>query len=415
MSYPLAINHSQAIKLIAAQVSAFALGTEVININNATGRILAEDLLATRNVPEHDSSRMDGYAINLAALQMLDADVGAEYVLELGSAVHAAAQNERVSCGQLAIPVMTGAVLPQDADAIIIKEQVCIDNNKIHFNQLPKKHQYFRTAGADIQAGQVVIKAEQQISMAHLGLMASLGLTTVTVTKQPRVALMMSGDELVQPGEVNQLGQTYDANSGMLKQLLISMGCEVESFATIADRESLVQARFEQLKQMNFDFIITVGGVSMGDKDWIPQVLNELGEVVFHKVRVKPGFPLLFGQLGKSLFFGLPGNPVSAYTTLCQYVFSAIKVLNQQAIHKQVWRADLLHDWHKSHFRREYLRGFFDVGGDGHIQVRVCGKQQSSRIESLAEANCFIVLDEAHNELKVGDRVNIQPFSQFKV
>ena len=242
-----------------------------------------------------------------------------------------------------------------------------------------------------------------------------MGLAEIEVYKQPQVALMMSGDELVQPGMTCMSGQIYDANTVMLLSLLTGMGCAVEVLDTMTDTEDAVNQRLTSLQQQNYDIIISVGGVSMGDKDWIPSVLQRQGEVLFHKVKVKPGFPIIFGCLGSAVYFGLPGNPVSAYTTLCQYVFPALQSLNKQCCKQVTWRATLSHDLQKTHDRREYLRGYYDTDSDGQIQVTVCGGQQSSRIESLADANCFILLDEGQYDLKTNSSVFIQPFSQFKV
>jgi molybdopterin molybdotransferase len=412
MTFPKSINHSQAVKLILQQLEDKVMGIELLALPSVCGRILAEPVEAPIDVPAFDCSRMDGYAINVHHLQ--SGEQAPNYVLNLGEAIHAAAQSQTELCEDRAIPIMTGGMLPSDANAIVLKEQASIKDNQLHFNELPKKGQHIRTAGSDLQQGRVVMKAGQRITAAHLGLLSSLGLSVVKVFKQPNVALMMSGDELVQPGGICLPGQIYDANSTMLQTVLTEMGCQVKVLDALSDSEDAVTHCFQSLKQQDYDVIISVGGVSMGDKDWIPQVLEQQGTVVFHKVRIKPGFPMIFGRLADALFFGLPGNPVSAYTTLCQYVFPALQKLKMQGNQKLIWRASLSHDLNKTHYRREYLRGYYDAHSDGQIQVAVCGGQQSSRIESLADANCFIVLDESHYALKAGSAVSIQPFLQFK-
>ncbi|VAW47837.1 Molybdopterin biosynthesis protein MoeA [hydrothermal vent metagenome] len=412
MTYPKSINHSQAAKLIKRELEGSALGTELMPLNAASGRILAQPITAPIDVPAFACSRMDGFAINLHHLPPNKQT--STYVLALGEAIHAAAQSQSEWCVDRAIPIMTGGMLPSDANAIVLKEHGTIKENKLHFSDLPNKDQYIRTAGADLKQGQMVIKSGQSLTVAHLGLLSSLGLSEVEVFKRPLVALMMTGDELVQPGSYCLPGQVYDANKVMLSALLTGMGCDVQVLDTLTDSEAAVTKRMASLQQLNCDVIISVGGVSMGDKDWIPSVLEEQGEVVFHKVRVKPGFPMIFGRLKNTLFYGLPGNPVSAYTTLCQYVFPLIRKLNKQSIHKLTWRVSLSHDLNKTHYRREYLRGYYDTDSDGRIQVTVCGGQQSSRIESLAGANCFVVLDESQYDLKTGASISIQPFLQFK-
>lgn len=413
MTFLKSINHSQALKLIIKQLEGAQLDIEKLAPQSAVGLILAETVTAPINVPAFDCSRMDGFAINLQHLQ--SNQQSNSYVLSLGQAIHAKAQAEIGLCHDLAIPIMTGGLLPKDANAILLKEQATIKNNQLHFSERPCRGQFIRATGSDLKQGQVVIKGGQRITAAHVGLLASLGLSEIKVFKQPRVALMMSGDELVQAGEVCLPGQCYDANSAMLSILLTEMGAEVDVLETLADTEAAVMQRLKTLKQQSYDLIVSVGGVSMGEKDWIPTVLQHQGEVVFHKVQVKPGFPMMFGQLGRAVFYGLPGNPVSAYTTLTQYVFPAIQILSQQPSHKITWRAKLNHDLSKKHYRREFMRGIYDIDSEGQMHVSVCGGQQSSRIESLADANCFVVLDEAQDELKTDANVNIQPFEQFRV
>ncbi len=414
-----ALNHSQAIKLIIQHAEKLTSTHETIALADAFGRTTATAITAPINVPSAACSSMDGYAINLSEIQANQTDTAntsrpTEYVLKIGQPIHAAKQSRQLSCDEMALPIMTGGLLPVDADGIVLKEHGQVKEGSLYFDKLPKKGEYIRTSGSDLQLGQTVVKANQDLCVASLGLLSSLGIAEVQVLSKPRVALMMTGDELVQPGNPCAAGQIYDSNSVMLSHLLQEMGCQVTLFQTLEDSEKAVNRRLEDLAKEAFHFIITVGGVSMGEKDWIPKALSQQGTVVFHKLRIKPGFPLLFGELGQSLFYGLPGNPVSSYTTLCQYVFPAIQSMTQQAPHLTSWRAMLAHDIKKSHLRREYMRGMFEVDHQGSLQVSVCGGQQSSRIESLSQANCFIVLNESQQDLFAGDTVVIQPFTDFR-
>ena len=415
MSFPKKINHSQAVTLILQQVENKKVTNEFLSLDCSLGRVLAGPVTAPVDVPAFECSRMDGYAINLNILQSRQQASG--YVLSLGDAIHATAQSQTVLCKNKAIPIMTGGMLPVDANAIVLKEQAIIENNELSFTELPKEGEYIRTAGSDLQKNQAVVESFQRLNSAHLGLLASLGLSKVKVLKQPHVVLMMTGDELVKPGMSCLPGQIYDANTTMLSALLTDMGCKVTVLDTLLDTKEAVSKRMASIKKMKCDVVISVGGVSMGDKDWIPLVLQEQGEVLFHKVQIKPGFPMLFGRLKNALFYGLPGNPVSAYSTLCQYVFPVIQKLKKQCSKKITWHATLCHDLPKTHSRCEFFRGYYerisDMAEGNQIQVTICGGQQSSRIESLADANCFVVLDEAQYDLKAGSRVNIQPFMQF--
>ncbi len=411
MTFPQSINHQQAIKLILQQLEKQELLSETINLNSASGRVLAEPLVAPVDVPAYDCSRMDGYAVNLKTIQTSNEDK--LYTLNLGEPIHAAAQTESVLCHDQAVPIMTGGMMPDDANAIILKEQVKLTHNQIEFKVLPKPGQFIRTVGSDIKQGELIIRSGQCLNVAHLGIIASIGINDVKVIKKPSMGLMMTGDELVQPGSNCLPGQIFDANTSMLSALLAKMGCEVSVLNGLADTQEAVSERMALLKHENYDVVISVGGVSMGDKDWIPAMLAQHGEVVFHKVLIKPGFPMIFGYLNGTLFYGLPGNPVSAYTTLCQYVFPAIQVLKKQQVQKMLWTAKLSHDLLKTHQRREYFRGFYHVDENGQFNVSIASNQQSSHIQVLADANCFVVVDQNPQELKVGSDVLIQPFSQF--
>ncbi len=416
MTYAKSISHSQALKMIINEAEQLMLLHETISVEHALGRVIATDVRAPIDVPAFDCSRMDGYAINLQQLQSQAKEENSEhdYVIGVGSPIHAQEQLTESLCAGKALPIMTGGMLPTDATAILIKEHATIKDGQLLFTNCPKNGAYIRRRGSDLKAGQVVIKAHTKLCAASLGLLSSLGLASVQVLKQPKVALMMTGDELVAPGKTCKLGQVFDANAIMLQQMLIQMGCHVTLLNPLKDSIPVVNKRLNQLKAEKYQMIISVGGVSMGDKDCMTQSLALHGDMIFHKIKVKPGFPMLFGRLNDALFYGLPGNPVSAYTTLCQYAFPAIKTLLNQVKQLSSVRAKLNHEIKNDHMRREYLRGFYDVDSGGMAQVSVCGGQQSSRIGSLAQANCFIVINEAQHDLRAGDDVQIQPFTQFQ-
>lgn len=414
MSYPTAINHKHAIQLIKESLADHKIKTETISLADAAGRILNKAVIAPNNVPEFNCSRMDGYAVNLNQISQKSSE-GNFYRCEIGEPIHAKAQSQLAQCNNQAVPVMTGALLPVDCNAIIIKENSRRIKNHIEFEKLPIEGMYIREAGSDLQKNQLVMDSDQLITAAHLGLLSSLGVNEVVVSKKPVVGLFITGDEIIELGKPCLPGQFYDANSLMLKQLLSDAGCDVKNFPVIGDDFEHVTNVFNSSVIHDCDIVITVGGVSMGDKDWIPQVVDKLGEIVFHKVKVKPGFPVLFGKIKQALFFGLPGNPVSAFTTTSQYVLTAIRLLLGYSEQSAYFDAELLHDWQKSHDRREFLRGFYVINEFSQLQVKVCGGQQSSRIESLSEANCFIELSESIRCFNQGDKVTIQPFQQFSL
>ena len=408
-TYLKSVSFSQAIKSITAVANQHELSTEQVTLDMAYGRYPAVDVLAMVDVPMADCSRMDGYAINHQFLRSQE-----QPKLPLGQAIHAGDQRPQGDCSQLATPVMTGAVLPPGTDSVVMKEHAIPEGALLTIDQPVQKGDHLRQQGSDVRAGKKIIQAHQRLAAGDLGLLASAGLDQLTVSCQPKVLLMMSGDELKAPGQPLQSGQAYDANTPMLTALLEQMGCEVQVLPCLADDEASVRQQLSSVRDSGADLVITVGGVSMGDRDYLPAALLELGQVVFHKVNIKPGFPLLFGTLHGALFFGLPGNPVSAFSCLFELVYPAVKCLYGSSSGGLLsWPARLTHEVSKSHLRREFMRGRYSVDAKGQLEVTVCGSQASSRTGSLAEANCLLVLNESQHDLAPGGQVMIHPFSQL--
>ncbi len=366
------------------------------------------------NVPEYDCSRMDGYAINYDYYRSLNH--GGR--LHLNPPIYAGTihHNQQIdaSFSASATPVMTGALMPPATDVVVMKEHATADGDELKIEENVVKRQNIRLAGSDIKKGQQILKRNTVIKTADLGVMSSLGLNKVEVYRKSKVALLMTGDELVSPGDPCAKGQVYDSNSLMLSKMLEQLGCDVSLFNVLLDSQKQTDEQFRSFVDSDYDLVVTVGGVSMGDKDWLPESLDTHGSVLFHKTRIKPGFPMLFGTLGEALFFGLPGNPVSAFTGFVQFVYPALLSMNQCSQQApMVWRAELLEDYAKKHMKREFVRGRYNMTASGGIEVVVCGGQQSSRIQSIAEANCLIVFNESQQDVKQGERVSIQPFSQL--
>ena len=412
MSYPKSVTFTQARKFIAELAAASSSAPVQLPLTQAVGRLLQEDVAAATDVPAWDCSRVDGFAFTLASLRQSENER-----LPINPAIHAGVDASEVESLSQAHPVMTGAMLPVGADTIVMKEHTSVtSDNTLQLNQAVEKGNFIRRQGDDLKAGQLVLKKGRRLRPEDMGLLASVGVSKVSVNVKPKVLLILTGDELVSPGATCEPGQIFDANSFMLSDLLTQMGCDVVAVKRLKDNRDHVNQVFEKLKSKSLDLIVSVGGVSMGDKDYIPDVLAEQGRIVFHKTGIKPGFPLLFGELGQAMYFGLPGNPVSAYTTMCQFIWPALRVKSGEAEMGNLnWRGKITHDVNKSHFRREFMRGYYVQSFDGSIEVTVCGGQQSSRIKSLTEANCFIVLDESQQDVVSGELVRIQPFHQFNV
>lgn len=409
MPFPCAIDFDTAIQLIQQTASQQTLRNESVPLASAVGRWAAKDLLAPLDVPAFACSRMDGYAIDYQCHQ-----TNPGQPMPVGAAIHAGKQASTIRCDQQAIPVMTGGKLPVDATTVVIKEQARVKDNQVWFDAV-EDGAHIRQPGSDVAAGQVLVSAHTRLKTTHLGLLASVGMAELPVKAKPHVALMMTGDELVQPGKACAPGEIYDANSTMLQVLLAQLGCQVTVFPPLQDSQAAVQQRLAELATGSYDLVLSVGGVSMGDKDWIPGVLQDLGHIIFHKVKVKPGFPLLFGQLGKGLYFGLPGNPVSAFSCLCQFVVPALDAMTAPLVAAMpTCSARLTHEVNKTHERHEFMRAHYQSDASGERLVTVAGGQQSSRIESLVQANCFVLLDDSKRLYAAGETVLIQPFYAFK-
>ena len=404
MSHPQSIPFQQALALVVEAAAQKSLATEQVTLTAALGRVSTSAVLAPIDVPGFAASRMDGFAINTKFLEG-----GQPHKLRIGAAIHASKQNQPYTCEDQAIPIMTGGMMPVDADAIIIKEQAQKLNGRLVFDVEPKAGQYIRPQGSDVQTGDVVLPANTQLDAPSLGQLASLGIDSIEVWRQPKVALMMCGDELVSPGEPCEPGEVYDANGVMLSSWLTSLGCQVTLLPPLADNQEHVIDRLKSINQERFDLMISVGGVSQGDKDWLPSSLMATGKIIFHKVTIKPGFPLLFGTLGKGLFFGLPGNPVSAFVTASQLIKPAIRSWYGQDVKPLVWQARLNHEWQKRHDRMEFLRAVYGVDEQGQLSVRIIDHQQSSHLGALVTANCLLVLSEEPQHLQKGQLVSVQP------
>ncbi|MCF6300470.1 MAG: molybdopterin molybdotransferase MoeA [Proteobacteria bacterium] len=406
MTYPHSISFDQALKIIRNTVDLCEFEDEKVSINQANNRVLATDVVATINVPAFDCSSMDGFAIRRSDLSE---SPNASFTLQ--KPIYAGQISQALKKGLFAVPIMTGAMMPTGADSIVIKEHANQEGDMVRFSQIPLKDAFIRLKGQDIKSGRTVLTKGQRLRPQDLGLLASVGCGTLSVAKQLRIKLLLTGDELIAPGEKLKKGQIYESVGVMLKSLFENLNCHVELAEFVADDRKQVKQVLQTVADSSHDIVITVGGVSAGDKDFIKDVLLDIGSVLFHKTRIKPGFPLLFGRLDSALFFGIPGNPVSAFTTTCQLVLPAIRWRNKEkAGITRYLSATISHDIAKSHYRREFLRAHFIQLPNGCLEVTVSGMQQSSRISSAVESNCFLILDESQQNLKQGHRVKIQAY-----
>ena len=391
----------EAIKACLSQI------TEVENlpIRDALGRVLAEDIVPKINVPAHDNSAMDGYAVRFSDL--LD---GETPLREIGAAL--AGKPFHGTIGKMqCVRVMTGAVMPEGTDTVVIQEVVKRDepDKRVLIPGGQKSGQNVRYAGEDLKIGVPVLAPGKFLLPAEIGLIASLGIGEVKVKRRLRVAFFSTGDELASVGTVLKEGEVYDSNRYTLHGMLSRLGVEIIDLGVVRDDPAALEAALRKASQ--YDAIVTTGGVSVGEADFIKQLMAKLGEVLFWKIAMRPGRPMAFGKIGNAALFGLPGNPVAVMVTFYQFVRDALLHLSGRnddyaiplltAISAQPLR--------KVPGRTEYQRGVvFREGNDW--KVRITGQQGSGVLRSMSEANCFIVLEHARGKIEAGERVSIQLF-----
>lgn len=384
-------------------------GAETVPIRAGLGRILAADVVSRIDVPAHTNSAMDGYALRGSDL-LPDAETRLEVI---GIAAAGRPFNGVVATGQC-VRILTGAPLPRGADTVVMQERVTREDDVAIVGTGQKPGQHVRQAGEDIARGDVALAAGSVLMPAELGILASVGVGEVSVRRRPRVAFFSTGDELCSVGERLGDGQIYDSNGYTIYGMLTRVGAEVIDMGVIRDDRAAIEDAFARASSCA-DAVVTSGGVSVGDADYVKETLEKTGSVGFWRVAMKPGRPLAFGRIGNALFFGLPGNPVSAMVTYYQLVQPALQALagmpdqGPPLTIKAVSRETL----HKKTGRREFQRGVLSSDEHGKLFVTRAGQQGSGVLSSMNAANCFIVLPEEDGPVAQGDEVSVQPFSSF--
>ena len=377
---------------------------ETVKLHEAFHRTLAEDVLSPMNVPPHDYSAMDGYAVRLA-----DLTGSSNKLKKTGSSFAGHAFEGEVVAGEC-VRIMTGAMIPKGCDSVVMQEHVKADGDTIEIGSGHKRGQNIRLVGEDIQQGAVVFARGKLIGPAEMGLLASLGFNEVSVYRKLKIAIFSTGDELIQPGSVLSSGQIYDSNRYTLIGLLTELGAEILDMGNIRDDRDVVRAVLLKASS-EADVIITSGGVSVGEADYIKQLLSEIGEVVFWKLAMKPGKPLAYGKIGNCHFFGLPGNPVAVMVTFLQFVRNALwELMGQHPKPVFSFQAICTTPIKKAAGRTDFQRGILTQGDDGIWLVQTTGEQGSGILSSMSRANCFIVLPMEQGNVEKGSVVQIQLF-----
>jgi molybdopterin molybdotransferase len=379
---------------------------ELIPVSSALGRVLAEDLHAQFDVPPADNSAVDGYAVSS---QDIPAQGHAAFTviadLPAGTVFEGVVQR-----GQ-SIRIMTGAPMPKGVDTVVPQELVQRDGDEVRIPPIAKNANV-RSAGEDVKAGAVVVTAGSVLRPQELGLVASLGHSQVMVRRRPRVAILSTGDEVVEPGQPRKSGQIYDSNRFALIGLVEAAGGEPLDLGIVPDVRDDLRARLLDASQAA-EIVLTSGGVSVGIYDLVKDVLGEIGGIDFWQVAMQPGRPLAVGRIGAAHFFGLPGNPVASMLTFHLFVRPALwKLAGRRELFPQPFTAVATEPMRKKPGRREFKRGVLTFGAGGW-EVRTTGPQGSGVLTSMVLANCLIVIEEERGDVKPGETVWVEPFYSF--
>jgi molybdopterin molybdotransferase len=383
------------------------VGEEIVDLRGALGRVLASDVHSTVDVPSHRNSAMDGYALAGSELPA----AGSAALEVIGTSWAGRPFTGAVGAGQC-VRIMTGATVPEATDTVVMQEHVRLEQGRAVIEAGHRAGQNVRPVGEDIRRGELALAAGAVLQPAQLGLLASVGIGRVTVRRRPRVAIFSTGDELRPIGTELALGQIYDSNRYSLAGMLTRLQADVIDLGVVPDtREDTLRAL--QTAAAQADAIITSGGVSVGEADYVTETLERHGEFGFWKVAMKPGKPIAFGRFGGAYFFGLPGNPVSVMVTFYQLVQPALRALAGVADAEPpiLVRATCELRLRKKPGRLEFQRGVLARLPGGGYTVRSTGHQGAGVLRSMSEANCFIILPLEQGDVEPGTEVEVQPFA----
>ncbi|MGJ7487809.1 molybdopterin molybdotransferase MoeA [Variovorax sp. LT2P21] len=404
-------------QLVAPGVATLRQQREDVPLRDALGRVLADDVVSPFSVPPHDNSAMDGFAFDGAAL---DGATGELRLQIVGTAMAGAAWRGEVGPGE-ALRIMTGAVMPAGLDTVVPQEFCTVDGDALRFPASAlRRGDNRRFAGEDLMAGSAALRAGDRLGPAALGLAASLGLATLPVLRRLRVAYFSTGDEILSLGDAPREGAVYDSNRYTVFGLLTRLGCEVVDLGLVRDDPATLEATLRRAAR-EADAIITSGGVSVGQADHTRAVMQQLGDMAFWRIAMRPGRPMAVGLIprgdateGNAVLFGLPGNPVAVMVTFLAFVRPAL--LQLMGCHAEarrpppLLRANSATAIRKKPGRTEYQRGLVRAVPGALPEVRITGNQGSGVLSSMVEANGLVVLHHAQGSVEPGEAVDVMMF-----
>jgi molybdopterin molybdotransferase len=401
--FPTGLSLAAARSTIVEIGAKYKLETESVALEAALGRVLAADAIAPFDVPGFVNSAMDGYAVRGA-----DLSAGTESTLRLIGVVLAGGDEAPQVLAGTCVRITTGAPLPRGADSVVMKEDTRADGDTIHIAAGTATGANVRPAGEDYRAGDFALARGCVLTPARLGALASFGCARIEVARRPRAVLLTTGDELVAPGLPLGFGNIHDSNRYSLGALLEQHGAVLLRHERVRDDPTVLRDTLLRAGE-DADIVVSSGGVSAGEADYLPRLLGEVGQVYFWKVRIKPGLPFLCGAVGRALVFSLPGNPVSGIATFLTLVRPALDAMSARQAPTLQLRARLALAIQKRHTRTEFLRANLACDESGTLHATPLQKQGSGMLRGVAEANALIALPEAAQEYAAGTIVDVLP------
>lgn len=400
---PNALTIEQALEQISEELNALDR-VESIAVDTSLGRVIAHTVKASSDIPQFRASAMDGYAF-----RHCDAN---KTLSIIGKSLAGHPADDALASGEC-VRITTGAKVPEDADTVVQQENVSVHRNRVTINLRPNKGHHIRPAGSDQARGSTLLHAGAHIGPAALALLTSQGIGEITVQKPLRVGVFSTGDELRTPPDGLLPGQIYDANRPLLLSLLDGPAIEATDLGIANDTPEGIISLLKHSDE--FDLMISTGGVSVGDADFVRSALSSHGSINLWKIAIKPGRPLTFGRLDSGTpFFGLPGNPVSAAVTFVLFIQPALRqLLNRPPLQLLSVEAIAESGLTKLRGRVEYQRGSLTQKADGTFRVSTTGLQDSHMVTSLHQANCLVKLNADSTGCSTGELVSVVPLSQF--
>lgn len=375
-----------------------------VSIEDAQGCFLAEDIKSPVNVPNYNNSAMDGFVFCHKFIKPKNNKFKISGKIFAGHPLKNKISS--ISCLQ----VMTGGMIPKTFDTVIPQELVQINNGIVEFDFKPKVGANIRKIGEDIKKNQVAIKQGVCLNACNIGLLASLGITKVKVFQSIRIGFFSTGDEVIQVGSKIKAGQVYDSNRFLIKAFIKKMNACLVDYGNLSDDKVTLEQQLNKAS-IECDLIITTGGVSVGEADYMKEILIKIGKVLFWKMAIKPGRPMAFGKIKKAFYFGLPGNPVSAAVTFLQFVKPSIRFMmgNEKFEKLPYVQLKINKDVKRKKGRKEFVRGIIQRQGKSPVVMPLL-QQGSGMLKSMSDANCFIVFDADQELISKNSYVNILPF-----